>query len=242
MKKVIATFATAALALSVFAPVAGASMAPVSTGKVPTVTSFKVTPGRLPVTGGVVTLVAKVKKATTCTFAGDGTLTLHCASGKAEAIVTVAPNRLSAPKVFHLTLVARNKFGAAKKQSVTVTEAPLAVAPTTVPTTTTPPTTLPAAPATQCAGPCKFTFPSVDDNGIASVGLNAVTQGVPCPDVCDASPAQQIDDVNISVCAGPSGATNIGVILGDLSLDLTNATQAAQDSVTYDSRTPSMKG
>jgi hypothetical protein len=65
MKKVIATFATAALALSVFAPVAGASMAPVSTGKVPTVTSFKVTPGRLPVTGGVVTLVAKVKKATT---------------------------------------------------------------------------------------------------------------------------------------------------------------------------------
>ena len=67
-----------------FTSVAGASMAPVTTSKAPTVVSFKVTPNHLPDTGGVVTLIAKVKHATTCTFAGDGTLTLHCASGEAQ--------------------------------------------------------------------------------------------------------------------------------------------------------------
>ena len=242
MKKLIALLATTALALS-FTSVAGACMAPVTTSKAPTVVSFKVTPNHLPATGGVVTLVAKVKRATTCTFAGDGTLTLRCASGKAEATVTVAPNRLSVPKVFSLTLVlSANKYGAAKKQTVILTEASLPAAPTTTtPPTTTPPTTLPAAPSTQLTGPGKFTFPSQDENGIASITLNAVTQGVPCPDSsmfggCDATPAQQIDDVNISACAGPSGATDIGFgVPGELSLDLTNATQASKDNVTDDS-------
>lgn len=146
MKKALALVATAALALS-FTSVAGASMAPVTTSKAPTVVSFKVTPNHLPDTGGVVTLIAKVKHATTCTFAGDGTLTLHCASGEAEATVTVAPNRLSVPEVFSLTLVARNKFGAAAKRTVVLTEAPTPAAPTTtVPPTTTPPTTVSAAP------------------------------------------------------------------------------------------------
>ena len=193
MKKAIALLATAALALS-FTSVADASMAPVTSSMAPTVVSFKVTPNRLPASGGVVTLVAKVRKATTCTFAGDGTLTLKCASGKAEATVTVAPNRLSVPKVFNLTLVARNSHGA-DKEWVTLTEVPLAVAPTTTVATTTPPTTTPAAPSTQLTGPGKFTFPTQAENGIASISLNAVTQGVPCPDDsmfggCDATPAQ----------------------------------------------------
>ena len=122
MKKLIATFATAAMALSVtasvvFAPAAGASVAPVTNSKAPTVVSFKVTPNHLPATGGVVTLVAKVKRATYCTFAGDGSLTLHCASGEAEALVTVSPNRLSVPKVLHLTLALfANKYGAPKSR------------------------------------------------------------------------------------------------------------------------------
>ena len=55
MKKALALVATAALALS-FTSVAGASMAPVTTSKAPTVVSFKVTPNHLPDTGGVVTL------------------------------------------------------------------------------------------------------------------------------------------------------------------------------------------
>jgi hypothetical protein len=246
MKKAIALLATAALALS-FTSVAGASMAPVTSSKAPTVVSFKVTPNRLPASGGVVTLVAKVRKATTCTFAGDGTLTLKCASGKAEATVTVAPNRLSVPKVFNLTLVARNSHGADKKW-VTITEAPLAVAPTTTVATTTPPTTTPAAPSTQLTGPGKFTFPTQNENGIASISLNAVTQGVPCPDdsmfgACDATPAQQIDDVNVSACAGQDGATDVGFGVPDeMSLDLTNATQASRDSVTEDSSVPTAFG
>ena len=249
MKKALALVATAALALS-FTSVAGASMAPVTTSKAPTVVSFKVTPNHLPDTGGVVTLIAKVKHATTCTFAGDGTLTLHCASGEAEATVTVAPNRLSVPEVFSLTLVARNKFGAAAKRTVVLTEAPTPAAPTTtVPPTTTPPTTVSAAPPTQMTGPGKFTFPVVDENGIASIQLNAVTQGAACPDAnpfggCSETPGQQqLDDVNISVCAGSSGATDIGFgVPGELSLDLNNATQASRDDVTDDSSVPTAFG
>ena len=60
---------------------------------------------------------------------------------------------------------------------------------------------------------------------------------------CDATPAQQLDDVNISVCAGQNGATDIGFgVPGDLSLDLTNATQASQDDVTDDSSVPTAFG
>ena len=150
----------------------------------------------------------------------------------------------------HLTLVARNKFGAAAKRTVGLTEAPTPAAPTTtVPPTTTPPTTVSAAPPTQMTGPGKFTFPVVDENGIASIQLNAVTQGAACPDAnpfggCSETPGQQqLDDVNISVCAGSSGATDIGFgSPGELSLDLNNATQASRDDVTDDSSVPTAFG
>ena len=79
--------------------------------------------------------------------------------------------------------------------------------------------------------------------------LNAVTQGVPCPDnsdpyfdECDASASQQLDDVNISVCAGPQGSLDVSGVAGDLSLDLTNATQASKDSVTNHSGVPTAFG
>jgi hypothetical protein len=60
---------------------------------------------------------------------------------------------------------------------------------------------------------------------------------------CDATPAQQIDDVNISACAGQDGATDVGFgVPGEMSLDLTNATQASRDSVTEDSSVPTAFG
>jgi hypothetical protein len=154
------------------------------------------------------------------------------------------------PKVLNLTLVARNQYGTTKKRNVMLTEAATPVVPTTVAsTTTTPLTTAAPAPSTQCTGPCKFTFPAVDFNGIMSIQLNAVTQGVPCPDnsdpyfdECDASASQQLDDVNISVCAGSQGSLDVSGVTGDLSLDLTNATQASKDSVTNDSSVPTAFG
>lgn len=247
MKKLLIAVISLCLGCLLLLPaVANAAITPVA--KTPTIVYFRVTPNHVLSTGGIVRVTAKVKRATTCTFSGDGVLTMQCKGGSAEANVTVAPNRLAKLKIFTLSFVARNGYGAAHKRSVLLTEAAaLLPPPTTVPPTTVPVPTS-TQPVTQCTGPCKFTFPTSDYGGILSIQLMAITQGVPCPDDnpfggCNAVAGQQIDDVNLSVCAGSEGATDIGFgVPDDLSLDLNNATQASQDDVTDDSSVPTAFG
>jgi len=66
--------------------------------------------------------------------------------------------------------------------------------------------------------------------------MNSVTQGIVCPDsgLCDATASQQIDDVNVTMCAGDSGDTDVAAEVYDFSLALADSTQASTDSVTYD--------
>ena len=120
---------------------------------------------------------------------------------------------------------------------------PVTTTTTTVPPTTTT-TTTPAGPVTQCTGGCKFTFPSASLSGWVSVALNNVIQGVPCadPGVCDASATQQIDDANVTMCAGPSGVSDASSATANFALALSGGTQAPSDSVTFDSSVPTAFG
>lgn len=111
-------------------------------------------------------------------------------------------------------------------------------------TTTTTSSTTTAASSTTCAGPCKFSFPEPDENGFVSVQLNSVTENVACPDpgACDATGAQQVVDVNVTLCAGPGGVNDGSGDIDNFALALSNGTQASQDSVTFDSNVPTAFG
>ncbi|MHB1210529.1 MAG: hypothetical protein ACYC1I_12630 [Acidimicrobiales bacterium] len=67
--------------------------------------------------------------------------------------------------------------------------------------------------------------------------MNSVTQGVACPDIgwCDATVSQQIDDVNLTVCAGASGDTDVAGQVYDFSLAIADGTQANTDFASFDS-------
>ena len=172
---------------------------------------------------------------------------MACACGKVRTVDTVKANTTGKARVVHVSLVATGPGGSVSR-SVSFSEASAEkpITTTTTTTTTTPaPTTTPTTSqqSNVCTGPCKFTFPSTDADSFISVTLNGLTQSVPCPDpgVCDATGNQQIDDANLTVCAGSSGASN-GPDLGNFSLALSDGTQAAQDSISYDSSVPGAFG
>lgn len=189
----------------------------------PVVLSLTATPNHLPSSGGSIILAVKVKNATTCTFGGAGTVTLRCASGHAAVRDNVVANDTAQPKIGILWVVARGKGGVAAKRIVRFAE---------------------AAQPTRCTGPCKFVFPQSTFSGATSVALNSVAQGVPCPDpgLCDASVSQQIDAVNVTVCAGSSGISDAAGEMDNFSLALSGGTQATSDSVSFDGSVPGAFG
>jgi hypothetical protein len=222
-----------------------ASSRPKANGPKPAILTFTALPAHLPAKGGTVVLSATVRNATACRFIGQLTRQVSCAGGKVRVLDTVKPNVTTATRVLHVSLVAQGKGGTVSR-SLTVTEAAQPKPTTTTssrPTTTQPTTTTSAQPSNICTGPCKFSFPVADTDGFASVALNSLTQGVSCPDpgACDATGSQQIDDTNVTMCAGPSGAPN-GTDPSNFSLALSDGTQASQDSVTFDSNVPTALG
>lgn len=199
---------------------AGASL---SASKRPVIESFSAKPTNVPAAGGTVLLRAKVKYATTCTFGGAGTVTVRCAAGYAAARDTLVANTTATARRARLWVQAHGKGGASLRRYITLTQSP--------------------AP-TNCTGPCKFDFPQPTEQGVASVTLNSVAQGVTCPapGLCDASIGQQIDDLNVTVCAATQGISDTSFEVDQFSLALTGATQGSLDSVTFDNSVQSAFG
>jgi hypothetical protein len=223
--------------LTVSAPaVANASLAPALSK--PTVVSFKVAPSHLSAAGGLVTLTAKVSGATTCTFGGHGTDTVSCSSGTAKIKDKLGPNKTTKKRTIVLTLLVKGKGGTAPKATVKVTEAAKVSTSTTTPPTTAPAatTTTSANSATTCVGPCTFTFSAGPDyNDFVSVELNNITQGVQCPNSqnggCAATAAQQMDQVNITMCAGGGGVTGVSRAITNFTLTAASGATATLDPV-----------
>ena len=204
----------------------------------PVVQSLVAQPSRLPAQGGSVHLVANVARSMTCTFGGgEKTVALKCDTGVSAANIAVAPNSSVQSRVDRLWVLARGK-GGVRRRFVAVFQAGRQVSP---PTTT---TTLPPKAATVCSGPCKFVFPQATPPGVISVAMNSVSQGVSCsdPGLCTATTSQQIDDVNVTVCAGTSGIIDAAGQIYNFSLALSNGAQASTDSVTFDGSVPSALG
>ncbi len=204
----------------------------------PAVMSLAARPPRVPAQGGSVHLVAHVARAVTCTFGGGAkVVTVRCDKGNGAAAITVRANPSVQPRIDRLWVLARGK-GGAHRRFVAVFQAGRHVTP---PTTT---TTLPPKVPTVCSGPCSFAFPQATSSGIISVAMKSVTQGVACsdPGLCDATASQQIDEVNVSVCAGTSGDTYVSGQVGNFSLALANGAQASRDTVTFDSSIPTALG
>ncbi len=217
--------------LTVSAPaVAGASLAPALSK--PTVVSFKATPSHLSAAGGTVTLTTKVKGATTCTFSGHGTVTVSCSSGSAKVKDKIAANGSTKSKTIHLYLVVKGKGGTASKKSVKVTEAGQ---PATTTTTAAPTPITSANSSTSCVSSCTFTFPAPDYNGFVSVELNNITPAVQCPNSqnggCAATSAQQIDQVNITMCAGQGPVNGVSKGITDFTLTEASGATASLDPV-----------
>jgi hypothetical protein len=210
--------------------VAGASLAPALSK--PTVVSFKATPAHLSAAGGTVTLTAKVSGATSCVFGGHGTVTVSCTSGSAKVKDKIAANGTTKSKTIHLTLVVKGKGGTAPKKSIKITEAGL---PPTTTTTAAPVPTTSANTSTTCTGSCTFTFPAPDYNGFVSVELNNVTPDVQCPNSqnggCAATSAQQIDQVNITMCAGQGPVDGVSKGITDFTLTTASGATASLDPV-----------
>lgn len=236
--------------------VVAAAVSPSAAPK-PAIAAFSAKPARLPAGGGIITLTARVRNAATCTFGYGGTaVTVSCRTGHATVRDTVGANRTARARTFGLWLVARGHGIATPRRFVRVVQPKLVARAATHPSapvntlppitgTTLPPTatTTPAS-ATRCSGPCTFSFPGVDDSGFSTVTLNSVGQGSACPDAgfCDASADQQIDDVNVTMCAGSSGVSDASSELGAFALALTDNSQASQDSVSFDSSVPNAWG
>lgn len=204
----------------------GIAGANITTSKPPIVVSFSAQPSNVIAGGGTVTLTVRVRNATKCVFGGAGTATVGCTSGRAVTTDNLVANSTAVAKSSRLWVYARGSGGTTARKYVTITEAPA---------------------ATKCSGPCKFTFATPTDEDVASVQLNSVAQAVNCPDsqnffLCEASTSQQIDDVNVTVCAGPKGITDGEFERTNFSLALTTGGQAGDDDVTFDSNVPSAFG
>lgn len=203
----------------------------------PIVISLAARPTRLPSQGGSVHLAVHAVRAATCTFGGGAKqVTVRCANGVSGGVITILPNPSIQSRIERLWVLARGKGGSSRR----FVAVPQAGRPESPPTTT----TLPPKAATVCNGACSFTFPQASLSGIVSVAMNSVSQGVTCgdPGLCDATTSQQIDDVNVTVCAGTSGDTDVAGEVVNFSLALADGTQASTDSVSFDTSIPTAFG
>lgn len=214
----------------VLIPVTASGSASARRAAPPQVKSLVAQPPHVLAQGGSVRLVAHVASAMTCTFGGGANaVTVGCESGVSAAVIAVRPNPSTQPRVDRLWVLARGK-GGVRRRFVAVFQAARYVAP---PTTT----TLPQKAATVCSGPCSFAFPQATTSGIISVAMNSVTQGVACsdPGLCSATASEQLDDVNVTVCAGALGDTDVGAQVYNFTLALADGTQASTDFLSFDS-------
>ena len=226
----------AIVALAVIPAASGSAASHQTTA--PVVQSLVAQPSRLPAQGGSVHLVANVARSMTCTFGGgEKTIMVICENGVGAAAIAVRPNPSIQSRVDRLWVLAHGKGGVSRR-FVAVFQAGRQVSP---PTTT---TTLPPRVATVCSGPCSFVFPQATPSGVVSVAMNSVSQGVSCsdPGFCTATASQQIDDVNVTLCAGASGITDAAGQIYNFSLALSNGAQASTDVVTFVGSVPSALG
>ena len=136
-------------------------------------------------------MTVRARNATTCDFGGAGQVTKSCAKGVASATFTEAPNSTTTVKKFSLWVYAEGRGRRSARRTATFTE---------------------AATTTSCTGPCTFTFPAPDDEGVASVAVNSVSEGITWPDplevqygLTDLPAGDQLDAVSVTECAGSTG-------------------------------------
>lgn len=156
LRKAIAMGIGMLLAAGTMVSAAGASL---TTQPRPVVQLFKASPIRLGPGGGSVTLVARVRNATTCSFGGSGSVSVRCKDGRADVRDQVGPNRTPRLRVIRLWLVARGGGGVSPRRLVVIREAAVVKhyrrpTPTTTRHAPAPITTQPPAPTTP-PGPYK---------------------------------------------------------------------------------------
>jgi hypothetical protein len=205
-----------------------AVQASASTVAAPVVVSFSSSPKALPGNGGSITVTVRVRNASTCVFGGTGQINKTCAKGEASATFAEAANLTTSIKKFSLWVYAEGHGRRSSRKTATFTEA------------TTP---------TSCTGPCTFTFPTPDNGGVASVAMNSVSEGVAWPDplqvmygLTDLPAGDQLDEVSVTECAGPTGINEGNLVSVELPLVLSTGSQAPVDSVTYDGLVASALG
>lgn len=196
--------------------------------------------------GGQVVLVAVVARAQKCTLSSTPVLngwarSFPCQNATLKRTAVIPVNTAGA-RNFVLWLTVSGE-GKTLRRGETVHQAAY-VAPAKP---TTPPVTTPTAPPTSvtaCTGACSFSFSQPTSSDAVSVAMNSVTEGVPCPDpgFCDATATQQVDAVNVTVCAGAAGDSYITSQIGNFSLALADGSQAGNDSVTFDGSVPTAFG
>jgi hypothetical protein len=209
MLKQLAAACAATICLGAAATPALATLSPAPK---PAILSFRATPTQVSGAGGALTLAVIVKNAKKCVFGGSGQVTKSCAGGHASVVDNIPANSTAAITKSTLWVYATGVGGRSARKSVTFTE---------------------AAAVTSCVGTCKFTFPSVDDEGVASITLNGVSQAIAWPNSdpysYDLPTGDQLDAVNLTLCAGPSGIRDAEYPATQVTLALANNQQGQQD-------------
>jgi hypothetical protein len=75
--------------------------------------------------------------------------------------------------------------------------------------------------------------------------LNSVSEDVAWPDPTfpnDVPAGDQLDALNATMCAGPTGITAVWLLSGDLAVSVSSGVSAPVDPVTFDSSVPSAFG
>ena len=197
-------------------------------------------------------LRARVAHALHCTLSGGAKGSLASRHGRLLARRRFGPDRSGRPERIRVVLTVRGAKGATATRSVTVTEAG-ARAPVTTSSTTTAPTTTTVPPSTtttlasgsgqgpytsnQCNLPCTFQFSQPAPTGLDAVGVTALATDVFCPDLarCLTVPHEQLDDISVTECAGPTGVADAGTTAQGFGLSLLYQDDGWQlDPVTYD--------
>ncbi|HEY1762748.1 MAG TPA: hypothetical protein VGG17_09165 [Acidimicrobiales bacterium] len=211
----------AALSLALCCTLGMAVQASAGTSAAPVIASLTSSPKALPGNGGSITVTVRVRNATTCVFGGAVQVTKSCAKGEASATFAEAANSTAVDKTISLWVYAEGHGRRSSRRAATFTE---------------------AATPTSCTGPCTFTFPAPDDEGVASVTINSVSEGVAWPDplqvqygLTDLPAGDQLEEVSVTTCAGPTGINDGSLMSFELPLVLSTGSQASVDSVTFDS-------
>jgi hypothetical protein len=171
--------------------------------------------------GGVVRFAATVRNATTCHWSSSPTIagftaTTKCKTGNVSRSAKFPANTTTTAKAYAVTLIVRGKTTTVDHWKVNQAK---------------------ETPPTRCTGPCAFTFPSPDIFGAASIAVNSISQNVawPNPNYNDLPAGDQLDELNATVCAGPTGITDVSMTYaGSLSLSVSSGLQASVDPQAYD--------